>query len=67
MKKHCITIYRAGSTPKKLLNNGPIQSSHTINNKEYLVTIAKDDYVLIYINDPNNGQQIGAYHLHLIK
>ena len=67
MKKHCITINRAGSTTKRILNNEEITSVHTINNKHYLTTIANDNYILITIKDPNTGTQIEGYRIDLIK
>ena len=67
MKKHCISIKRAGSTTKKILNNEEITSVHTINNKHYLTTIANDDYIIITVKDPNNGLLIERYQIDLIK
>ena len=67
MKTHCITINRAGSTTKRILNNAEITSVHTINNKHYLTTIANDHYILITIKDPNTGIQIEGYRIDLIK
>lgn len=67
MKKHCITIKRSGSTIKKILNNGEITSVHTINNNHYLTSIANDDYIIITLKDPNNGNLIERYQIDLIK
>ena len=67
MKKHCITIKRAGSTTKKILNNTEITTVHTINNNHYLTTIANDEYILITIKDPKTGIQIEGYRIDLSK